>query len=241
MSSQTRRRIVFLCSGGGGNLRFVHAAISHGWLRDAQVCAVLSDRACAANEFAAARNIETAVIALSRGEQAALAAQLARLQPDLIVTTVHKILGPELVDRYRGRLINLHYSLLPAFGGVIGMRALQAALAYGARFAGVTAHHVDESVDGGRPIVQGGFALRAREHCDEALMNLMFRCGCLALTSALDHLIGGQADAGEQHIDLCGRTCWFSGGTIIPAVALHDEAFWARIAQNDATPSPPTT
>lgn len=75
--------------------------------------------------------------------QAPLLAALAQHRPDLVITTVHRILAEPVTSRYQGRLINLHYSLLPAFGGAIGIRPVRDALAYGSRFTGVTVHRVD--------------------------------------------------------------------------------------------------
>jgi len=55
------------------------------------------------------------------------------------------------VKHYRGRIINVHMGLLPAFKGV---RALNQAVAFGARFAGATIHEVDEQIDHGAVIAQ---------------------------------------------------------------------------------------
>jgi len=60
-----------------------------------------------------------------------------------------RILGPELVRAYEGRILNLHPALLPAFPGAHGVRD---ALAWGVKVTGVTVHLVDEELDHG-PIV----------------------------------------------------------------------------------------
>lgn len=70
---------------------------------------------------------------------------------DLLCLTFDKIIQPELVNHYRGRIINVHMSLLPAFPGRDGLRQT---LDSGTRYAGATIHEVDEEVDHGAIIAQ---------------------------------------------------------------------------------------
>lgn len=227
--AEASKRIVFLCSGGGGNLRFVHRAVQQGWIAGAAIAAVLTDRACAANGFARAQGIPERVLDFGQDRQQEVLAALQAAQPDLVVTTVHRILGPAIVGAFRGRLLNLHYSLLPAFGGTIGAKPVQAALDYGARFVGVTAHEVDETVDGGRPLVQAAIPVRADDDA-QRLMDLVFRCGCIALASAIDAGLHRRPLAPEQVLPLMGRQCTFSAPAGIPPELAGDETFWAAIA-----------
>jgi phosphoribosylglycinamide formyltransferase-1 len=67
-----------------------------------------------------------------------------------------EILSPGLIARFRGRIVNVHPSLLPAFPGV---RSIEKALEYGVRVTGVTVHFVDEGVDSGPIIMQEAFEL----------------------------------------------------------------------------------
>lgn len=224
-----KARIVFLCSGGGGNLRFVQNAIANGWIPRAEIVAVLTDRHCAANEFAASRGIQQDVLNFTSDGQKALFQRLHEYSPDLTVTTVHRILQPNVVERFRGKLLNLHYSLLPAFGGSIGRRPVEAALKYGACFTGVTAHLVDETVDGGRPLVQAVFPLEPLEQEDD-LMDTVFRCGCLALLSAINLLLDDTLKRKAQVVQVSGRACLFSSSPGIDQEAVSDEALWTRIA-----------
>ena len=70
-----------------------------------------------------------------------------------------RILSPEVVFRYEGRIINVHPSLLPAFPGA---EAYRQAVEGGARVAGVTAHYVTTDLDQGPVVAQRGFAVPAR-------------------------------------------------------------------------------
>ncbi len=226
----TPRKIVFLCSGGGGNLRFLYEAITRRWIEGTTIDAVLCDRPCPAHDFALAHGLQGEVIDFADPEQRELGIRLAHLAPDIIVTNVHKILRPTIVEAHRGKLVNLHYSLLPAFGGVIGMRPVKAALAYGARFAGVTAHHVTEHVDAGAPIVQVVIPLEAGEDFSDTLAHLVFRSGCLALLAAIDSIGRQPAKSAPRLIELVGRACFFSGDSIACIPETIDEAFWQGIA-----------
>jgi phosphoribosylglycinamide formyltransferase-1 len=67
-----------------------------------------------------------------------------------------RILSPWFVAHYRGRILNIHPALLPAFGGrgMYGLRVHEAVLASGAPCSGCTIHLVDETVDGGQILAQ---------------------------------------------------------------------------------------
>jgi phosphoribosylglycinamide formyltransferase-1 len=215
-------KIVFLCSGGGGNLRFVDAAIRLGWIENAELSAVLSDRECPANRFARSSGIETQVSDFSPASQLNLLTDLCRSNPAVIVTTVNKIQIPELVQTFRGRLVNLHYSLLPAFSGLIGAKPLRQALEYGAKFVGTTVHLVNEGVDTGKPIVQSVTSTRPADN-EASLMDVVFRCGCISLLTALLNVVPETAKLSrveQEIISVKRRLSFFS-----PAVTTHGEFF----------------
>ncbi len=228
MAAVERKRIVFLCSGGGGNLAFVHHATEQGWV-DGAIVAVLTDRQCHANVFAESVGIANHCIDFNGPSQTELLEALEKHKPDVVVTTVHKILCDEVVEAYRGKLVNLHYSLLPAFGGLIGDRPVRAAIEYGARFTGATVHLVDETVDGGRPLVQVAIPLRAEENDFTHLMDLVFRCGCISLMWSIDILLnGGVARNEATRLKMMGRECLASGHVGVVAV-VDDERFWQQV------------
>lgn len=228
LDSTRPAKIVFLCSGGGGNLRFVYAASGRGWIGRSELVAVFTDRDCAANEFARAHGIETQVVDFSAEGQLRLLELLQAIDPAVIVTTVHKILRPELVRAFVGKLINLHYSLLPAFAGAIGVVTLRQALAHGVTIVGATAHWVDEGVDTGRPIVQAAVPLRESDS-QEGLMDILFRAGCIALLAGLSKLLhrtGGTESAEIVHLD--GRPVLF-GPSVVARAEFMQDAFWQEL------------
>ena len=118
------KRIVILISGRGSNMEaVVKACESEGW--DAVVVAVVSNRADAAGlAFAATHGIATAVVdhrAFPDRDSfdAALAQMVDAHAPDLLLLAgFMRILTPAFVQRYEGRMLNVHPSLLPAFTGL---------------------------------------------------------------------------------------------------------------------------
>lgn len=150
-----------LASGTGSNLQALLDKV-HG--RDGiEIVAVASNKPDAqALGRASDAGIETAVFPSQdfpdrASRDIALADWLDARQVHLIVLAgFMEILTTELIDRFRGRIVNVHPSLLPAFPGV---RAIEQALDYGVQVTGVTVHFVDEGVDSGPIIKQEAFQL----------------------------------------------------------------------------------
>lgn len=160
---------VVLVSGRGSNLRAICDAIDAGTC-DANLVGVLSDRKnAAALEFAANRGIPTCVVSLRKGDDRAiwnetLAAEVARFEPDLIVLAgFMRVLGSALLERFPGRIINVHPALLPSFPGHSGP---QDALDGGVRISGCTVHVVDSGVDTGPIIAQAAVPVLADDDAE---------------------------------------------------------------------------
>ena len=124
----------------------------------AQICAVISnDPAAGGLDTAVRRGVATAVVNhRSHGQRAsfdtALAQAIDAARPDLVVLAgFMRVLTTDFVNRYRGRLINIHPSLLPAFPGLHTHRQ---ALDAGVRVHGCTVHFVTPQLDHGPIIIQ---------------------------------------------------------------------------------------
>ncbi len=151
-------RIVVLISGRGSNLAAILARQDAEGLGGGCVVAVLSNKPDAPG-LAHARQREIPVeIVEHRGFATraafddALAERIDRYEPDLVVLAgFMRILTGPFTQRYAGRLINTHPSLLPKYRGV---DAVGQALAAGARETGCTVHYVTEGVDEGPVIAQ---------------------------------------------------------------------------------------
>ena len=148
-----QKSIVILISGRGSNMEALLAAGL-----PARVAAVISNNPAAKGLAAAtSRGIATAVVDHRAypdraAFDSALAAEIDRHRPDLVVLAgFMRVLGAPFIERYHGRLINIHPSLLPEFPGLDTHRR---ALAAGAKRHGCTVHFVTPVVDGGPVIAQ---------------------------------------------------------------------------------------
>jgi phosphoribosylglycinamide formyltransferase-1 len=154
--STSRARVAVLLSGTGSLCAALLAAADDPHY-PAAVVAVGSDRDAEGLEHARRRGLPTFVCAVSDHTDRdawdrALAAELAALEPDLVVSAgFMKIVGPAVLDSFGGRLINTHPALLPAFPGA---HAVRDALAAGAAVTGATVHVVDAGVDTGPVLAQ---------------------------------------------------------------------------------------
>jgi phosphoribosylglycinamide formyltransferase-1 len=160
MSSHGKLKLAVLISGRGSNMTAIARACLDGQI-PAQPVLVISDRTEAAGIAAAnALGLNTIVIEASgAGFEAALAEHIERSGAELLVLAgFMRILSAAFVQRYSGRLINIHPSLLPKYKGLhTHRRALQA----GEREHGASVHFVTEELDGGPVICQAHVAVRA--------------------------------------------------------------------------------
>lgn len=168
-----------LISGEGTNLQAIIDAIANGDLR-AEIRLVISNKAAAGGLERARRHGISALTIDHRGYanrgdfDHALIAALQSHDVELVVCAgFMRLLSPVMIDAFRGRIMNIHPALCPAFPGV---NAVRQALAYGARFTGCTVFFVTEGVDDGPIIVQAVVpilqdddeaALAARIHAEE--------------------------------------------------------------------------
>ena len=151
------KSIVILISGRGSNMHSLLAAVADGSL-PVRVAAVLSNRPDALGvKTAAAEGIPTRVIDHTlypdrESFDAAMAEAIDAFSPDLVVLAgFMRILSNGFVERYAGRMMNIHPSLLPAFAGLHTHRR---ALEEGVRIHGCTVHFVTPTLDHGPIIVQ---------------------------------------------------------------------------------------
>ncbi|HXP71329.1 MAG TPA: phosphoribosylglycinamide formyltransferase [Candidatus Dormibacteraeota bacterium] len=159
----TKKRIGVLLSGRGSNFEALADSIAAGRIPNAEIAIVISNRENAPGiEKARARGI-TAQVIPSRGlEREAydklVIAALEEKKVDLVCLAGYmRLLSPAFVAAYRGRILNIHPSLLPAFPGLESQRQ---AIEHGAKFSGCTVHFVDENLDAGPIILQAAVPIR---------------------------------------------------------------------------------
>jgi phosphoribosylglycinamide formyltransferase-1 len=158
------KNLVILISGRGSNMEaIVSACANEGW--PARIAAVIANRPDAAGlEFAASQGIATNVVDHRQfpdrdSFDAALAREIDGFAPDLVVLAgFMRVLTDAFVDRYAGRMINVHPSLLPSFPG---LKTHQQALDAGVRLHGASVHFVTPTLDHGPIVLQSAVPVLA--------------------------------------------------------------------------------
>ena len=155
--------IAVFVSGGGTNLQALIDAQSRGELQNGKITFVLASNSGAyALKRAEKAGIESAVVSRKEYDSKeaydiAVLKELENRNIDLIVLAGFlSILGSELVEKYRNKIITIHPSLIPLFcgDGFYGLKVHEAVLASGMKVTGATAHFVNEITDGGAIILQ---------------------------------------------------------------------------------------
>jgi phosphoribosylglycinamide formyltransferase-1 len=152
-----RARIGILISGRGSNMIALADAVRAGRVPNARVAVVISDQPDAGGlAKAKERGIETLVIERDGRKRAEhdreIVAALQAREIDLVCLAGYmRVLSTEFIEAFRGRILNIHPSLLPSFPG---LDAQQHALEHGVKLTGCTVHFVDETLDGGPIIAQ---------------------------------------------------------------------------------------
>ena len=150
------KRIGVLLSGRGSNFEALADSAAARRIPDAEISIVISNREDAAGlQRATERRIPARVIPSKGVEREAydrlVVAALKEARVDLVcLAGFMRLLSPYFVAAFRGRILNIHPSLLPSFPGLESQRQ---ALDYGVKFSGCTVHFVDENLDAG-PIVK---------------------------------------------------------------------------------------
>jgi phosphoribosylglycinamide formyltransferase 1 len=148
-------RVAVCVSGGGSNLQALLDALQGE--APARVVLVLSNRPDAGGLDRARRAGVPAEVLADPADTTDWITRLGRRDVDFVVLAGYlKLVPPGVIAKYRGRMINIHPALLPAFGGpgMYGRRVHEAVLRSGATESGVTVHLVDEEFDRGEVLAQ---------------------------------------------------------------------------------------
>lgn len=151
------KRIAIFASGNGGNFEAIATGCSDGAI-SAEAALCVCDKP-GAKVCERAERLGVPLLAFNPKDfsnkeafETMIADRLDAERIDLVALAGYmRIIGPTLLKRYGGRIINIHPALLPAFPGAHGIAD---AFAYGVKVYGVTIHYVDHTVDGGKIIAQ---------------------------------------------------------------------------------------
>jgi phosphoribosylglycinamide formyltransferase-1 len=206
------KNLVVLISGDGSNLQAVIDACRQGML-SARIAAVFSNRADAYG-LQRARQADLPAYALSAKDYAdresfdrALMQRIDAHRPDAVILAGYmRILSPAFVQRYAGKLLNIHPSLLPLYPGLHTHRQV---LANGDRIHGTSVHFVTEQLDGGPVILQAKIPVLAGE--DEA--------GLVARIKNQEHAIYPQVIGWllAGRLALIDKQAWLDGKPLPPS------------------------
>lgn len=156
-------RVCVCVSGGGTNLQALMDAIDSGTVTNTQIVRVISNNKGAyALERAEKKGIDAIVVSPKDYESRelfndALLQSVDEAKPDLIVLAGFLVvLPPKMIQKYEGRIINIHPALIPSFcgKGYYGLHVHEAVLARGVKITGATVHYVDEGTDTGPILLQ---------------------------------------------------------------------------------------
>ena len=189
-------------SGGGSNFQALldHQSFAGGW----RIVLLVSDREDGgALKRAEAAGVETAVVATVGREPGDVARQtldaLGRHGVELILLAGYlKLVPTEVLERYRGRVLNIHPALLPSFGGkgMYGMKVHRAVIESGVAASGATVHFVDEEYDRGTVLAQRHVVVRPGDTPEELAARILTVEHQL-YPAAVDHLCAAVA-AGRE-------------------------------------------
>ncbi len=192
-----RRKLAVLVSGTGRNLAALLQALETGAIKATITCVISNRPGVRALEIAQKAGILTTVIDhTDYPERAEFDAALARAIDDsgadaVILAGFMRILTAEFVQRYTGRMLNIHPSLLPLYRG---LRTHQRALDDGQKFHGVSVHFVTPELDGGPVIKQGRIAILAGDTAETLAERIFNEVECRLYPEVIGWLASGRLE-----------------------------------------------
>ena len=198
---ETMLKVGVLVSGGGTNLQAILDAIDAGRVKNAKVSFVFSNNV---NAYALerAKNAGIEAMALSPSSFAtreefnqAMLRALKERNLDLIVLAGFLVkIPPEMVEAFRGKIINIHPSLIPSFCGVgyYGLKVHEAALKRGVKVTGATVHYVDEGMDSGPIILQKAVEVKSGDTPKRLQQRVMEEAEWVILPQAIHQIANNE-------------------------------------------------
>ena len=194
-------RVAVLVSGGGTNLQAIIDAIGDGAITNTEIAVVISNNKNAyALERAHNAGIDGVCVSPKDYEDRelfndALIAKIDEYNVDLIVLAGCLVVLPKkLIDKYEGRIINIHPSLIPAFCGTgyYGLKVHEAALERGVKVTGATCHFVDAGTDTGPIIYQKTVEVLEDDTPKTLQQRVMEQAEWIIMPKAIDDIANGR-------------------------------------------------
>jgi len=194
-------RVAVCVSGGGTNLQAIIDALKSGKIRDAEIVRVISNNK---NAYALTRAQDAGIEGVcvsprdyeSRDKfNEALLECLKEADPDLIVLAGFMVAVPaNVIEAYRGRIINIHPALIPSFcgKGYYGLHVHEKVLQRGAKVTGATVHFVDEDLDHGPILLQKAVEVREGDTPEVLQRRVMEEAEWILLPEAISLIAQGR-------------------------------------------------
>lgn len=153
-------KVAVLASTNGTNFQSLLDAVKAGILKEnVKICCLITNKECGAVEKAKAMNIPFYIVNTKNKSREEFDENVMEIldeyQVDLVVLGGYmRIISVPMIERYRNRMINVHPSLLPKFGGGMNLDVHKAVIESGEKETGMTIHVIDEGVDTGPIILQ---------------------------------------------------------------------------------------
>ena len=201
-------KIAVCVSGGGTNLQAIIDAVENGTITNTEIKVVISNNKNAyALERAKNHNIEGICISPkdyeTRAEfNKAFLEKLDSYEVDLVVLAGFLVvIPPEMIAKYRNRIINVHPSLIPSFCGTgfYGLKVHEGALERGVKVTGATVHFVDEGTDTGPIILQKAVYIENGDTPEVLQKRVMEQAEWVILPRAIDLIANGKITIVDGH------------------------------------------
>lgn len=200
-------RVLSMVSGGGTNLQAIIDSVKNGTITNTELVGVISNNK---NAYALTRAEENGIDAkcISPKDYESrevfnqeLLKAVDAYEPDLIVLAGYLVvIPPEMIKKYKNRIINIHPSLIPSFCGTgyYGLKVHEAALERGVKVVGATVHFVDEGTDTGPIILQKAVEVDNGDTPEVLQRRVMEQAEWKILPHAIDLIANGKVEV-EEH------------------------------------------
>ena len=200
-------RVLSMVSGGGTNLQAIIDSVKNGTITNTELVGVISNNK---NAYALTRAEENGIDAkcISPKDYESrevfnqeLLKAVDAYEPDLIVLAGYLVvIPPEMIKKYKNRIINIHQSLIPSFCGTgyYGLKVHEAALERGVKVVGATVHFVDEGTDTGPIILQKAVEVQNGDTPEVLQRRVMEQAEWKILPHAIDLIANGKVEV-EGH------------------------------------------
>lgn len=202
-------KIAVCVSGGGTNLQAIIDAIDNGTITNAQIEVVISNNP---NVYALERAKKHGIKGIcispkdfeSRAQfNEAFLRELDSYEVDLVVLAGFLVvIPPEMIQKYRNRIINIHPSLIPSFCGTgyYGLRVHEGVLARGVKVTGATCHFVDEGTDTGPIILQKAVEVEQGDTPEILQRRVMEQAEWIIMPKAIDLIANGKVSVVDGRV-----------------------------------------